>query len=198
MNRLTVTTGKSASRSHSSLRASALLLVLLPTINLSAQQTSLADVARQEAERRKAVTQPSKIYTNADLRPDALSVPPSAVSSSQWVDERQATDAEHSTSAAAQVDAPLAHGADYCELCGRDGDGRIVHSEAALRRFMRGIGVPTIWQAPVPIIGVPIVLPPSCGTNTPREQAMSGYMQAAGFGGPAQTLPPCPAVRPAP
>jgi hypothetical protein len=29
---------------------------------------SLADVARKEAERRKAVTQPSKVYTNEDLR----------------------------------------------------------------------------------------------------------------------------------
>ena len=32
---------------------------------------SLADVARREAERRKTVTKPSKIYTNEDLRPSA-------------------------------------------------------------------------------------------------------------------------------
>jgi hypothetical protein len=30
---------------------------------------SLADVARNEEERRKAITTPSKVYTNADLRP---------------------------------------------------------------------------------------------------------------------------------
>src|SRR5688572_20105611 len=36
---------------------------------LNAQAPSLSDVARQEQERRKIVTAPSKIYTNADLSP---------------------------------------------------------------------------------------------------------------------------------
>jgi hypothetical protein len=38
-----------------------------PCISLRAQ--SLADVARAEAERRNAITQPSRIYTNKDLKP---------------------------------------------------------------------------------------------------------------------------------
>jgi len=34
-----------------------------------AQEASLAEVARKEAERRKTVATPSKVYTNADVRP---------------------------------------------------------------------------------------------------------------------------------
>ena len=43
----------------------------------SATAQSLADVARAEAERRKAITRPSRVYTNKDLKPARSSVPPS-------------------------------------------------------------------------------------------------------------------------
>lgn len=49
-----------------------LCLCLLWAAAASAQ--SLADVARQEAERRKAITSPGKVYTNAALSPE----PPSS------------------------------------------------------------------------------------------------------------------------
>jgi len=40
-----------------------------------AQEPSLAEVARKEAERRKTVSTPSKVYTNADVRPVAAPPP---------------------------------------------------------------------------------------------------------------------------
>jgi hypothetical protein len=39
---------------------------------------TLADVARKEEERRRAVSQPGKVYTNKDLRPAPSSAPPPA------------------------------------------------------------------------------------------------------------------------
>lgn len=50
------------------IRAVAVAVVLVCAATASAQ--SLADVARQEAERRKAVTSPGKVYTNDALRPE--------------------------------------------------------------------------------------------------------------------------------
>lgn len=50
------------------IRAVAGTFVLVCAAAVSAQ--SLVDVARQEAERRKAVTSPGKVYTNASLRPE--------------------------------------------------------------------------------------------------------------------------------
>jgi hypothetical protein len=51
-------------------------LLLLGSAGLRAQ--SLADVAKQEEERRKAIKQPAKVYTNKDLRgvPSPIDVPP--------------------------------------------------------------------------------------------------------------------------
>lgn len=252
MNPPTTLVAKGASRLVSLVRISGVLFFVLQPMTLSAQ-TSLADVARQEAARRKTVTQPSRVYTNADITPDTLSLPPSAVSPSQTTGG-PTLDATQSTAATAQADAPDTHNADYCEACDRDLEGRIARSDAARRQFMRATGFPegrpgwtidhriplacggsddavnmqwqtdveakakdrterldcrrrqvappppqtTILGVPVPVTSVPIVLPPSCGTNTPREQAMSGYTQAAGFGGPSQPLPPCAPARPIP
>ena len=53
-----------------------------------AQRQSLADVARQEQERRKSVTQPSKVYRNADVTPDTFFVPPSSNPSASPPTER--------------------------------------------------------------------------------------------------------------
>lgn len=56
-----------------------LALVLLVAAPLAASAQSLADVARLEAERRKAVAAPGKVYTNDNLRPDTFTpVPPAA------------------------------------------------------------------------------------------------------------------------
>jgi hypothetical protein len=57
-----------------SLRTMTLALVLASAATASAQ--SLADVSRQEEERRKAVDAPGKVYTNSDLLP---APPPSSV-----------------------------------------------------------------------------------------------------------------------
>lgn len=46
----------------------ALAVLALVTADVAAQ--SLADVARAEAERRKKIAAPGKLYTNEDLRPD--------------------------------------------------------------------------------------------------------------------------------
>lgn len=46
------------------------IAALLFALPVAAQAQTLADVARAEAERRKAITAPSKTITNADLRPD--------------------------------------------------------------------------------------------------------------------------------
>lgn len=48
-----------------------LMAIVLVTASAGwAQAQSLADVARAEAARRKAVAEPVKVYTNGDLRPD--------------------------------------------------------------------------------------------------------------------------------
>lgn len=53
----------------------AALCLLAPS--MSAAQT-LADIARQEEERRKKINKPSKVYTNADLKPVPGNPPPPA------------------------------------------------------------------------------------------------------------------------
>jgi hypothetical protein len=45
-------------------------------VSISATAQSLADVARAEAERRKTIAQPSRVYTNRDLKPVPAPVPP--------------------------------------------------------------------------------------------------------------------------
>lgn len=53
------------------MRARATLVVVMLAAGVSAVEgQSLADVARAEAERRKATPAPSKVYTNEDLRPE--------------------------------------------------------------------------------------------------------------------------------
>lgn len=49
-------------------------LVAAPTLGSAGQQSSLADVARREAERRKAVKAPAKVYTNDDVPKGTLTV----------------------------------------------------------------------------------------------------------------------------
>jgi hypothetical protein len=59
-------------------RTAVAVLVVLSAA-AAAQAQSLADVARAEAERRKTVSTPSKVYTNNDLKPDfTRPVPPPA------------------------------------------------------------------------------------------------------------------------
>jgi hypothetical protein len=57
------------------------VLVLTGTFAFS-QQASLTDIAKKEEQRRQSVTEPSKVYTNADLRPIAADAPPSGGASS--------------------------------------------------------------------------------------------------------------------
>src|SRR2546427_9267340 len=48
--------------------AAVVMAVLATTSSLAAQQPSLVNLAAKEARRRQAVTQASKIYTNADVK----------------------------------------------------------------------------------------------------------------------------------
>jgi hypothetical protein len=59
--------------------AASLLCCAIPVFTASVAAQSLADVARAEAERRKTIAQPSRVYTNKDLKPVAFpGAPPSA------------------------------------------------------------------------------------------------------------------------
>lgn len=51
-------------------RVALVFLACMLTVPSVARPQSLADVARQEEARRKAVKEPGKVYTNTDLRPD--------------------------------------------------------------------------------------------------------------------------------
>ena len=51
---------------------------------------ALADVARKEEERRKAVSQPGKAYTNKDLRPTPSPAPPASPASEPKDDDKAA------------------------------------------------------------------------------------------------------------
>lgn len=51
-------------------------VLVWPAVTLAQQSASLADVARREAERRKTVTVPGKVYTNADVKKNAPPPPP--------------------------------------------------------------------------------------------------------------------------
>lgn len=215
------------------MKTCSVLFVLLATLGLPStlHAQSLADVARQEAARRKTVTQPSKVYTNADVKPDTLSRPQSLISTP--------TAQRQDSTAPIDDNADDSHGANFCKDCERDAKGRIQRSEAAKREFQRHTGFPNgrpgwivdhivalacggsddpsnmQWQtkaesdakdktervdcrsdqiAPVapatnvilwpvqqqPIIVIP--LGPTCGVNTPREQAMANAISGAGFG----------------
>jgi hypothetical protein len=56
----------------------AVLFIVVSVISPAARAQSLADVARQEEARRKAVKEPGKVYTNTDLKPDISKSPPPA------------------------------------------------------------------------------------------------------------------------
>jgi hypothetical protein len=72
----------------------------------AAQGQSLADVARQEAERRKAIARPGKVYTNDSLRTEPQpSTPPAAAPAPS------APPAETPAAPAAGAPAPAAEGA---------------------------------------------------------------------------------------
>jgi hypothetical protein len=175
-------------------------LALIAGSGLSAEQQPLTLVAKQEEARRKAVSQPSRILTNADLKPDPLSVPPSSLPTSEnpseAVQPQQAGPLEG-------VEDPRR--SDFCRNCGQDANERqpgdpVRRKSRGRAEFPNGRPEWTVdhvvppWQLQVPIIGIPIASP-SCGVNTPREQAMSNYMSAAGFGpaGPGQPcVPPAP------
>jgi hypothetical protein len=75
-----------------------------PCIPLRAQ--SLADVARAEAERRKGITQPSRIYTNKDLKPVRSPARSLQADDSATTPQRrsQKADDERSSSAATPVE----------------------------------------------------------------------------------------------
>ena len=68
--------------------AAVVTAVLATTSSLAAQQPSLVNLAAQEARRRQAVTQASKIYTNADVKaaesnPDPIAALPETPSVSR-------------------------------------------------------------------------------------------------------------------
>jgi hypothetical protein len=59
-----------------------LAVLVLTGTSAIAQQPSLSDIAKQEEQRRQSVTEPSKVYTDADLRPVVADVAPSGGASS--------------------------------------------------------------------------------------------------------------------
>jgi hypothetical protein len=70
------------------------------------QQTSLADVARQEQERRKTIRKPAKVITNSDLRsvPPVIPPPPAA--------EPAADGTKPASTDSSKTEAPRASGGD--------------------------------------------------------------------------------------
>jgi hypothetical protein len=154
-------------------------LALIAGSGLSAQQPPLTLVAKQEEARRKAVSQPSRILTNADLKPDPLSVPPSSL---PMLESPSGAEQPQQAGPLDGVEDPRR--SEICRDCGRRG-----RPESTVDHVIRP------WHLQVPIIGIPIASP-SCGVNAPREQAMSNHMSAAGFGPPAGPGQPCaPAPR---
>jgi hypothetical protein len=87
-------------------------LILGAVSVLTAQEQSLAEAANQEEARRRAVSQPSKVYTNADVMPDTFSRLPSSIP------------------------------ATLCSTCPGDSEDRIHRSEAARRAFLQKTGYP--------------------------------------------------------
>jgi hypothetical protein len=70
---------RARSRAHF-VTAGGLFLLAVGLVAPPAQAQSLADVAKKEADRRKTVAEPAKVYTNKDLSPvPAGSPPPPAV-----------------------------------------------------------------------------------------------------------------------
>jgi hypothetical protein len=97
--------------------AAAVLIAASSSVLVRAQ--SLADVAKKEEERRKAVTEPAKVYTNKDLRPaPAGSVP-------------AAPDAKDSKDAAAKdaKDAAGKDARDGKDAAGKDGASKDTSSK---------------------------------------------------------------------
>ncbi len=86
------------------LRAIAATAILAAGVGVAHAQ-SLADVARAEEARRQSVRQPSRVYTNADLRPDFTRPTPAAPASGSSFDA--AADAT-----AVEPDTPDAEGAE--------------------------------------------------------------------------------------
>lgn len=66
---------RARSRAHF-VTAAALVLVASGLIALPVSAQSLAEVAKKEADRRKSVPEPAKVYTNKDLSPVAAGSPP--------------------------------------------------------------------------------------------------------------------------
>jgi hypothetical protein len=62
-------------------------------LGMPARAQSLADVARAEAERRKSITQPGRIYTNKDLKPVRSPAPTGSATAAH---PQQADDADRS------------------------------------------------------------------------------------------------------
>ena len=225
----------SLSRTGARRYLSILVLAAAAASRLSAQQPRLADVARDEEQRRKTIAQPSKVYTNTDVKSDAASLPSTPVSPTLTTEPRtvpsieapntlkqdEARDANRAIerSAAARRAFMEATGFPNGRLgwliehiipiaCGGADDATNMQwrtkTEAALRNGTQRAPCPSTTALvpstqllqpliPTPIV-LPPVLPPSCGQNTAREQAVSNYFQAAGFAGSTAPLPSCGSV----
>jgi hypothetical protein len=228
-------------------------LLAVPSILCAQASPSLAELARREEQRRQAITQPGKVYTNADLGPDTFSrpsTPPGLPLTAAAVQEE-----------VIDGDGDAQHPRNFCESCPRESQNRIRRDPAARRAFLLTQGItdgrapdgfvvdhvmalcaggadhPSNMQlqtieaarqkdrtecdgprieatgdravqtqpvAPVvtsggtlqvvqPVIVMPLIPSgPTCGANTPRENALAGATSAAGFGsgGSGQPCPP--------
>lgn len=106
-------------------RAAAAVLVVVSAAGL-AQAQSLAEVARAEAERRKTVNAPSKVYTNKDLTPDFTRPVPPPATTPAGVDAPAATPAPAAESDAAAPGGPVRDQAYW--------SGRIAEARAKVER----------------------------------------------------------------
>ena len=83
------------------------LAALLVLVAAAADAQSLADVARQEAARRKALSTPGKVYTNDSLRNEpAPAVPPSPAAATPPADAAPAAPTDPAAPGASQPGAP--------------------------------------------------------------------------------------------
>jgi hypothetical protein len=141
----------------------------------SSNAQSLADLARQEAARRRTIMEPSHVYTNADLKPATVSGPAEAILGAPTSASTGETTLPPDNGATAIEDA-ASRRSDFCPDCVRDASGRINRSDAAKREFWRLTGFPngrSGWE-------VDHIIPLACGgSDAPSNMQWRTKTEAA-------------------
>lgn len=164
----------------------ATLLVL--SVTTLGQAQSLVDVARQENQRRSAVTHPSKVYTNADARPVTDSPPTPETPASVTSLREQPTRRNESPESRAQVQGPrspaiVVHPGQTGSSAARRGPAERTTNDMQWHRQQPIIIINGINGAAFRHTFGPRSGNESSNVNTAREQAMANFMRDAGFGG---------------